>query len=234
MPKEGPDYIGIGAGRSGTTSLHWALKEHPELGEFRGKEMHFWDKKIEHKPVSWYLRCFQGMGYLVSGEITPMYYRMPHLPTLLKKHLPNVKLLLLLRNPIESLFSGYRRGIHRRSFPEDFPTHVEAFLDGKGSDEFIARRYYAQHLSRWLKVFPREQMWIVQTEKLWTDPTVLSTLWDFLGVGQRDIEYPHVHSNRAAPPLRSRYPETREKLVEYFAPYNEKLYELLGERYDWN
>ena len=230
MPKEGPDYIGIGAGRSGTTSLHWALKEHPELREFRGKEMHFWDKKAKNRPVSWYISRFRGKGSRKAGEVTPMYYRMPHLPSLLKKHLPGVKLLLLLRNPIDALFSDYRRGIHRRPFPEDFPTHVDRFFDGEGSDEFIARRYYDLHLEPWLKEFPREQMWIVQSEKLWEDPSsVLATLWDFLGVGQRDVKYPHVRQSRTPPP----FPHTREKLREHYRPHNERLYEMIGEDYEW-
>ena len=228
--KNGPDYIGIGAGRSGTTSLHWTLLEHPGIREFRGKEMHFWDKKIKGKSISWYVRRFRGKGNRVAGEITPRYYRMPKLPPLLRKHLPNVKLLLLLRNPIDALFSDYRRGVHRRSFPEDFPEHVDRFLSGSGSDEFIARRYYDVHLTPWLECFPREQMWIVQSEKLWADPySAMSTLWDFLGVGQRRIKYLHAHPNRAAPP----FPYTRERLNEHFAPHNERLYELLGERYDW-
>ena len=132
---KGPYYIGIGANRCGTSSLHFTLKKHPQLREFRGKELHFWDQKIKRKSISWYLHQFRPIGSQKAGEITPAYYRTPHLPKKLAACLPDVKLLLLLRNPAEALFSDYRRGVHRRSFPEGFEEHVDAYLDGKGSDE---------------------------------------------------------------------------------------------------
>jgi len=227
----GPDYIGIGAGRSGTSSLHYALVSHPQVKEFRGKEMHFWDQKIGRRPISWYLGRFCTKDGQVAGEITPIYYRMPKLPALLSRHLSQVKLILLLRNPIDGLQSSYQRGIHRGSFPESFEEHVDAYLRGEGSDEFFARRYYATHLTPWLKHFPREQLWVVQSEKLWADPeTHLASLWEFLGVDVRPIPYPHARVSRPRPIL----PSCRERLSEHFRPHNGELYELIGEEYDWD
>jgi len=227
---KGPYYIGIGANRCGTSSLHFTLKKHPQLREFRGKELHFWDQKIKRKSISWYLHRFRPIGSQKAGEITPAYYRTPHLPKKLAACLPDVKLLLLLRNPAEALFSDYRRGVHRRSFPEGFEEHVDAYLDGKGSDEFFARRYYAAHLELWLKHYPKEQLWIVQSERLWEDPgKVLATLWEFLEVRSISLAYPHVRAHRRRP-MSS---QVRERLQEHFHPHNERLYTLLGERYDW-
>jgi len=229
---KGPYYLGIGANRSGTGSLHYALLEHPELREYHGKEMHFWDKGINRgKSVAWYLDCLTTPGKK-TGEFTPAYYRTPGLPHLFKEHIPNTKFLVLLRNPIESLFSSYRRGMHRRSFPGYLNGHVEAFLRGDGSDEFMSRRRYADHLERWFDIFPREQFWITQSERLWRDPPpVMASLWQFLDVEKLDIPYLWTMKDRAAPPFP--WPDIREKLVEYFHPHNEALYNLLGERYDW-
>lgn len=232
-----PYYLGIGAPRCGTTGLHDILKFHPEVSEYRRKELHFWDQNLRYpelpdrKEIPGYLAQFKKLGEK-CGEITPAYYRVPGLPSLLRELLPDLKILVLLRNPIDGLSSGYRRSVHRGKYPESFEEHVEAFLNGSGSDEFFVRRQYATHLQGWFDAFPRGQMWIVQSEALWRNPApFVSSLWRFLDVKDLPFSYPKRRPRR---PIHHLPPELRERLARYFRPHNERLYSLLGERYDWD
>jgi len=220
------DYIGIGAGRCGTTSLHVALSRHPDVTQLRRKEVHYWDNKFGRKSIQWYFQQFEHSPDCVVGEITPAYFFVPGVPERVAKYCPNVKLLVLLRNPIDTIWSSFWRLKRRKQ------TKAQSVLDflDKGGNLFhqAKRRHYAAHLARWFDVFDREQFWIMQSEKLF-ETGDLSSLWEFLGVPARSIRFPW----KERQPQREMERKTRKRLARFFKPLNEELFDLLGERYDW-
>lgn len=223
---QAPDYIGIGAGRCGTTSLHVALLRYPNIEQLRQKEVHYWDNKYGQKSIQWYFDLFGQDSNCITGEITPSYFHVPEVPERIAKHCPNVKLLVLLRNPIDTIWSSFWRLKRRKQTKAQ---SVLDFLDRNGNLFHQAkRRHYAVHLARWFAEFGREQFWIMQSEKLF-DTGDLSSLWEFLGVPARHIRFPW----KERQPQREMEKKTRKRLARFFRPLNEELFDLLGERYDW-
>jgi hypothetical protein len=118
----GPDFVGIGVQRGGTSWLYQCFKEHPGI-YMPGKEIHFFDQKYD-KGMPWYESLFsEGNEQLVKGEMTPDYLFNPEAIVRLSTHYPNAKLILILRNPYERAYSavGLLRGHGRhqgKSFRE--------------------------------------------------------------------------------------------------------------------
>ena len=100
-----PDFLGIGAQKSGTSWLYENLKLHPEIYVSEQKELHYFDKKLNDSLFSYSGNFKNGLGK-VKGEITPAYSILQiEKICLIKKLMPRVKLILLLRNPIERAWS---------------------------------------------------------------------------------------------------------------------------------
>jgi hypothetical protein len=101
---------------------------------------------------------------------------------------------------------------------------------------YLARGVYVDQLARWQQFFPREQMLVLQSEMFYDDPA--ATLYQvkaFLGLDRQGPGYaqrePFRKYNVAEyPPMQA---ATRERLAAYFAPHNEKLYQLLGQNLGW-
>ncbi len=105
-----PDFIIIGAMRGGTTSLYSYLTEHPSIGSAYMKEIHFFDVFF-NKGLYWYRSQFPSSVQkyyaehvqkrsFITGEASPYYLFHPHAPKRIAKTLPQVKLIVLLRNPV--------------------------------------------------------------------------------------------------------------------------------------
>ncbi len=95
---------------------------------------------------------------------------------------------------------------------------------------FLQGRYY-NNLSKWMKIFPRKQFLIINSEEFFKDNTKkFNEIYEFLGLPQFNYKYVHYHQQKY-PPMKD---ETRRLLIEYYKPYNEKLYKLIGRRFDWD
>src|SRR5947208_4822180 len=112
-----PDFLVIGAQRGGTTSLYHYLQAHPCIKLANTKDTHFFDKKY-NKGLTWYRGHFPiwlEKAYaqqvrrqtFVMGEASPSYLFHPHVPKRVKQALPHVKLIVLLRNPVDRAYSQY-------------------------------------------------------------------------------------------------------------------------------
>jgi len=161
----------------------------------------------------------------VAGEITPSYFYKPGVSERIAEYCPNVKLLVLLRNPVDVVWSSFQRLKRRKQIRAK---SVLALFKRDKLFHQIERRYYVKHLARWFAHFPREQFWIMQSEKLF-ETGDLASLWGFLGVPNRHIRFPWKQRQETDKmELRK-----RKKLTRFFRPLNEELFDLLGERYDW-
>lgn len=255
-----PDFVIIGAMKCGTTSLYRHLEQHPQIAPARRKEVHYFDWYYD-KGESWYRGQFPMVSRLstsggsaqrvVTGEASPYYLFHPHAPGRLKQLLPEARLIVLLRNPVDRAWSHYhhvrKRNGESLSFEEALeaePGRLEGELQRLRTDpsyrsyeyqkhSYQARGVYADGLQSWMELFDRSRFLILRSEDFFADPPAAyrQTL-DFLALAPHDLGR---YENFLAGSYTSRMePATRERLVEYFRPHNRRLEELLGREMDWD
>ena len=250
-----PDHLIIGTQKGGTSSLYNYLCEHPDISPATAKEIHYFSEHIE-KGEEWYRGHFATEAFLaartrirgrrpLSIESSPDYMFHPHTPPRAAALLPDARLLVLLRNPVDRAFSHYRhrirKGIESRSFEEA----IDAELSTVAADlarsesaeyydtrEYVKRAYlmrglYARQLRVWFAAYPREQFLLLRSEEFFEDPrTVYARIVDFLGLPQWQPKemrkYNFFGESRSIPE------GTRRRLEEFFEPYNRELEELTG------
>ena len=254
-----PSFIIIGAQRCGTTSLYDYLSHHPQIIPSPVKELFYFDDYYT-RPIEWYKSFFPTkkeqeklekdlVASVITGEASPSYFFHPYAAKRIKETLPQIKLILVLRDPIERAYSHYNhiKRLNREplSFEEAIEKEQERItpdIEKLAKDEFykadqrrdysyLTRGYYAKQLKEWFKHFPKEQLLIVQSEEFYKNtPKVYNEIVEYLGLNSYTL--PTFEAKNALKYAKMA-PETKEKLKAYFAPKNEELYELLGKRFDW-
>ena len=249
-----PDFVIIGAKKSGTTSLYRLLIQHPHVEPAAAKELHFFDTLYE-EGVEWYRQCFppprlKDGRQTVTGEATPYYLYHPHAARRMAEVVPQARLIALLRNPVDRAYSDYhhlvRSGREHLAFEEAIEAEEER-LRGESEkmleDEhyvspnhqhfsYLARGLYADQLMRWSEFFDNEQMLVLKSEDFFKRPREgLKAVLDFL-------DLPEWEPESWGAPKKGGYegeidPKTRRRLEEYFEPHNQKLYEYLGTDFGW-
>ncbi len=259
-----PDFMIIGTQKGGTTSLYKYLIEHPSIAPIYIKEPHFFDIYFHKGPV-WYRSHFptsikkyytehvQKLDF-ITGEASPYYMFHPLAAERVAKTLPHVKLILVLRNPVDRAYSQYQ---HQRRQPGVEPLSFDEAVDREeerlaGEEKklienpkyssfnhrhysYLARGRYIEQIPAWLKHFPREQFLFLKSEELFSAPAdILRQTHEFLGVPSlklKEQKDEYRQFNKAS--YSNMLPETRARLLEYFKPYNARLYELLGRDFGW-
>jgi hypothetical protein len=256
-----PDYLIIGAMRAGTTSLFRYLATHPNVAASRPKEVHYYDRNFD-KGLLWYRMHFPTLTYrwlfeqvkeegLLTGEASPYYLFHPHVPKRVASDVPNAKLIVLLRNPVERAFSHYQHSVRHSgretlSFIKALEYEEErtrADLERLMMDEtapsrhlgnlnYKGRGHYAEQIMRWLEYFDQSQLLILSSEKFFqnTHEEYLRVL-EFLGLPERmPGKFKRRNVGDYADSIDAK---TREYLKDYFKPFNQELYELLGVDFGW-
>jgi Sulfotransferase domain len=240
-----PDFLILGAQKAGTTALYAYLREHPEVTGPAWKEVSFFDRHYV-RGLRWYRGNFplRGRRAAAVGEASPSYLFHPLAPERVRAALPDVRLVALLRNPVERAHSQYQHevALGRESLPFDdalaaeqarLAGEVERLTSDPGyfshawwDHTYAARGLYAEQLERWLTLFPREQLLVLFTDELAADPAgSYKRVLDFLGVGGHELDsYPRIFEREYAP----MEPATRERLAASFAAPNRRLEQLLG------
>ncbi|WP_423792415.1 sulfotransferase family protein [Methanocaldococcus indicus] len=192
------NFIGIGTPKSGTTWLAKCLSEHPEIYLPEKKEIHFFNKyyyceKFEFeenykKGIEWYLSNFNSEKP-IKGEFSPSYFADPLAYKRIKKHFPNIKLIVIFRNPIERLYSSYFYSlpssfILRKHFKELKNLEHITFEDYlKVAKWDIEIGFYYKHLQKWLSLFDKEQIFICFYDDIISNPKkLLKDIYEFLEV----------------------------------------------------
>lgn len=176
-----PSFLGIGVSRGGTTWLHKLLASHPDVYmPTRRKEVRFF---YEHYDLGleWYESFFPhsdlAKKYRAIGEISPQYYRCEECPELIYRTLPESKLIIILRHPVNRAYSHYGFYVQRRNFTgsfEDFLAYLPKTLD---------HGYYGRFLNRYLKYFDRNQILVLVFEDAVSDVQKTKlTLANFLDI----------------------------------------------------
>lgn len=251
-PSRGPNFMIIGAQKCGTTSLEGYMSEHPQIIRAIKKEIHFWAWHV-NRGIDWYLSHFPHIppesGYM-TGEATPNYLeQLANLNSIQRiyDHFPQIKLLVVLRNPIDRAFSQYhhwcRLQWEKRSFNEAVEEELSLLeaTPSKPQGEanywqntfgYIGRGVYIEFLQKWLDIFPRQQFLILDSHTFYTQTTeTLEKVWHFLDLPSHQLT--NYRKMNAGSYKQSIPPEIRSKLQEYFAPHNARLEEFLEQKFDW-
>jgi Sulfotransferase domain len=245
---EGPDFVGVGVPKAGTTWLARVLASHPQV--FLGtKEIAFYTRHF-HRGYGWYQDHFREKGDRVAGEITPSYLitpreaswrkefyprwnprrpllfwrRMPSARNELRARYPGIKVFAILRDPSARAWAYYW---HWRKRKDRLGKPVVPFEKMFHDDGRWIRStgYYAHWLERWREAFPDFQVWFTDDLKDGAD-SLVREVYRFIGVDES-----------FRPPLEGapnpgRYeplpPETRGALVAEYDPHIRKLEELTG------
>jgi hypothetical protein len=180
-----PNFLVIGAMKSGTTSLFHYLRAHPQVFMSPLKEVDFFVEGGNWKRgLDWYRRQFDGApsNAVAIGEASTSYTNYPEydgVPERISKVLPDVRLIYVVRDPIERIRSHYQ---HRAlTAAERLPIDVAVLQDPR----YVDRSRYALQLEQYLSCFPREQLLVITSEALRASrgPTMRG-VYRFLGVDE--------------------------------------------------
>lgn len=240
-----PELIIIGAPKCGTTALWYNLDKHPEISmatrTSSAIEIHFWGFKYWKKGLNWYRGLFDDNKLV--GEKSVRYWSNKESLKKIKKYIPNVKLLLCLRNPVDRAYSNYQ--MHFKS------NKVGIFNFNLFEKRYADQGLYIQHIeNKILKYFNEDQLHICITEHMKKNPTIeMRKVFDFLDV--RDLKYPKkivegtllqdrdrqtdIKANKEEKFYRvwSRHTERlegplRDQIKRYYESYNDRLFDYLG------
>jgi hypothetical protein len=178
-----PNFVVIGAMRSGSTSLYKYLQDHPQIFMPR-KEIHFFDRKWD-RGLEWYLTRFEGYaGQPAVGEATPTYLAEPVALDRMAAVIPQARLIVILRNPADRAYSHYWMERIRERESRSFEEVVAAEIAGlPGASDYLARGRYLPQLEQVCTRFPRSRLHVALLDDLRDQPrTTYARVCRFLGV----------------------------------------------------
>ena len=194
-----PHFICIGTQKGGTTYLHGLLDKHPQVFLSSPKELHYFSLNYL-KGIDWYSSFFDcAKSSQICGEFTPYYLFHPLAPSRINKVLPAVKILILLRDPVERAVSHYfhskRLGFEDLSLHEALAEESTRLLNAEESlnsgrphfshqhHSYLSRSRYESQILRYRETFPESQIKIYRSESLFLDSgKVWSDLLNWLGL----------------------------------------------------
>jgi hypothetical protein len=246
-----PDFIIFGTVRSGSTSLYYDICEHPSVLPAAYDEIGFFDSNY-HLGVNWYRSMFPKKSdmskkkietnYAITGEDTPFYVWKKEVPNRILSHLPDCKLLCILRNPIDRAYSNYhlsrRSNTEKLSFEESIQeemSRIEKQVQREDFDNtrsYLAKGLYHLQLVNWYDTFPREKIFVTSTEDLSAEPyKTLNDVFNFLEIPDYELKNPQKKKTEKYENMSNKI---RNELIKFFMQYNEDLFELIQKKFNWN
>ncbi len=232
-------FILAGAQKSGTTALHYFLSRRPDIRMGNQQEIHFFDNDalfVGEPDYEQLHRHYPLLGpFMIAGDCTPSYLYHSEAAARIFKYNPRIKLLLLLRNPVERAFAHWNMQRFRNREPLDFFDAVrEEQTRIAGAPKIEARRFayvdrgfYGRQLERVFKLFPREQVKAIKFENFKANQLeTLASVLSFL-----DCKAPRSIRNKdrnIVPYERAMNWEERVFLFNLFADDIARVEQLLG------
>mgnify|MGYP001254810586 FL=1 len=252
-----PNFFIVGGVRCGTTSLYHYLGQHNCISRAAYDELGYFDDNY-HLGLNWYRSMFttkstkrnieKEYGKFLTFDVTPFYIYNPLVVNRISKDFPNTKIIAALRNPIDRAYSNFndriqREGDTKTTFEEIIEYEMKVIQEENDNQDneylvnvfyelLLGRGLYAKQLEYWFKKIPKEQILIISSEKLQNNTEeTLSEVFEFLEISKQDINDLTKQNKIGYPKMKD---STREVLNNFFKPYNEKLFNLLGKTFDWD
>ena len=248
-----PGFIIVGVQKGGTTSLFQYLSRHPNmLPPFR-KEIKYFDFNYT-LGMGWYqanfpLRKKLAGNNAITGDASPNYIFHPDGAIRIAQSLPATRIIALLRNPVDRAYSHYHRMVEEGLEDLSFEGAIEAEEERLGQEamrvnadgirprdeyfnhSYLARGRYIEQVPGLFEAFPRENILLLKSEDLFTRTAeIYHETLAFLGLPQLDLPRYKASNQRRNEPMNKK---TRKKLVDYFARFNENLYQYLHRDFGW-
>ena len=186
----------------------------------------------------------------LTGEATARYYWYPFAAERIKNDFPNAKIILLLRNPVERSYSHYKMRHKNKIISQTFDQELleeSQRLDGEwekmvndptyfsykfNSNGYLTKGLYINYITKWFELFPKKQILIIKAEDFFSDPEkITNQTLEFLGLPSIKLENYEIMRKGLSDKLD---PRTKQKLIDYFKPYNQKLYKFLNRDFQWD
>ena len=255
-----PDFVIIGAQKSGTTSLYDFLIRNPAIAPALKKEPNYFVLRYSFGKL-WYCSNFptnlsrhyfykKTNQRLLSGEATPTYLFYSEVPGRMREILPDAKLIVILRNPVDRAYSHYHHSLRRNretlSFEKAIKLEEERLAREKerlirdpfsrdnhyNHHSYLRKGIYADQLENWFRHYSQKQFLILTTDDLRKNPQqTLDQVFDFLGVSSFQAD--NLKSSNVGS-YKEMNKGTRKFPVEYFKPHNKRLRKLLQHDFDWD
>lgn len=226
-----PDFIIAGFSKCGTTALAHNLGKHPDihiarLNDSKNELQFFNNEKRWEKGCDWYFNHFHGV---CAGEKTPSYVYTKVCMERIARIVPDVKLILCVRNPVDRLVSWYNHKIIRmkKSTLEEPPfSSYHSFYKGHMYDP-LSTGCYADVITRnVLPFFPLERCFFIIQEQMAQNPEhEIQPVLRYLGLSEYPIECGYHNVSRDKINID---PNTRNELLEYYYKHNEEFTRLTG------
>lgn len=195
-----PHFLCVGAQKSGTTSLHALLGSHPQVFLPPAKELQFFSLYHE-RGTPWYRDQFEAAGeHQICGEITPYYLFHPLAAQRIKDLLPQVRLIVLLRDPVQralsGLFHSIRLGVEPLPLQQALAAESQRLAGAEAQllaglrhhhshqmHSYVSRSCYGAQLARYESLFDCSQLLLIRAEDFFCAPQrIWPQLLDFLGL----------------------------------------------------
>jgi hypothetical protein len=183
-----PDFLLIGAMKCGTTSLYHYLKDHPQIFMPAIKAPEFFAEEGNWgRGIAWYRRQFEGAGddVVAIGEASNVYTKFPRyrgVPARIAQHIPHVRLVYVVRDPIERIRSHYQTRLTEGTERAPIGRAV------RDNPIYLDYSRYAIQLDRYLEHFPRDQLLVITAEDLRGDRlATVRDVYGFLGVSSDHV-----------------------------------------------
>ncbi|GGQ55914.1 sulfotransferase family protein [Couchioplanes azureus] len=259
-----PDFLVIGTKRGGTTSLWRYLIQHPLVPRlfpaWNTKTSHYFEENWP-RGEAWYRSHFPTRrqraalerkhgGPCKVGEAAPLYMFHPLVAGRVADLMPQARMIVLLRDPVERAFSHWKERRGEGVEPLDFAAALAAEESRTAGEKarleaepgyfspafdwysYRARGRYLEHLEPWLERFDRSQLFIVASETLYREPAqTYARILDFIGLPAFELPAYDVYNDR---PSKGMDDSVRAELSAYYRPYNAALEERLGMTFDWS
>ena len=251
-----PDFLVIGAKRCGTTSLFYHLPEHPCISKSPHDNMGFFNDNF-HLGVNWYKSFFPTIftrnkiksefGNFLAFDVTTTYMEEESTANNVYQIKPNMKIIVILRNPVDRAYSQYHLNLREKAEKRSFEDAMEENMNelNKESHEryeikpkfsveennYLKKGLYAQQLRHWLNIFPMESMLILSTEEFESNQQVIyNKIFEFLNISQFEVKNTEKMEKGSYPQMKS---ETRSLLLDYFRSHNNELFKLINKKFSW-
>jgi Sulfotransferase domain len=255
-----PGFLIVGAERCGTTSMFHVLSQHPAIftTTLRKQEVHFFDVSYD-RGLAWYQSQFPLTAYArlaarrvqsapAAFEASPYYMFHPLAPARINRDLPGVRLLVLLRDPVDRAYSAHANHIGHGVETEPFERALEledSRLAGE-TERLIAdpsynshshrhhsyrtRGHYADQLEHLEQIFGRDRIHVVDSDDFFANPgPAYDQVLDFLGLPSHSPAFTPQNARPRSPMSAS----VRAELEEHYRPHDERLTRWLGHSPSW-